>query len=327
MYMLHLSLRLLHLFLCQITGVDVCKCSFFFYRNVLLHVYTSGSCSLISCPLSTSTGAGGGPSLQRQIKRLIVKFDHLHVRFLNTCRGLCLYLNLSHVKLHLNSYFSHMKYLKITRAYTFTWTLAGFSRGGCTSDLDTWNSSLGKRECVHCTCGLTCIHVSEPNTSVCKALHMLCYLVPFMLRQCFSGPSDSAVCLFLLVWWHSVLRAEVLLLVQHVVPVLSLRDEVFCPLQGGADGALRVDRLYGGHQQYLQVKHTWTIIDAHASQIMCIQFLQVIRFALRARFPGDRSHRGWWCGWWWWRWWWWSQKLSYLGRNGAHWEQCRYSVD
>lgn len=50
------------------------------------------------------------------------------------------------------------------------------------------------------------------------------------------------------------------LLVQRVVPVLPWREEAFCPLHGGADGA---HRLYKGHQQYLQVKLTQTIKDTH----------------------------------------------------------------
>lgn len=99
--------------------------------------------------------------------------------------------------------------------------------------------------------------------------------------------------------------------------LLSWREEVFCTLQGGADGADGVHRLYKGHQKYLQVKHTCTIIGRHThqhtSQIICIQYLQVIRFALRPCFPGNRSAWGWW--------WWWSEKPGYSVRNRTQWKQ------
>lgn len=156
-----------------------------------------------------------------------------------------------------------------------------------------------------------------PSAHLCACMCLFVFAVFFYFILC------------LLCWWHvhpsgswsGQLPAYFTRQGRCYVAVLCWRERVLRPLQGGADGELWEQGLQTGHQQYLQVKNTWATLDTHTlqptSQIICIQYPEVIRFAPRPCFPGNRSARGWW----WWRWG--SDKLPYSDGIRTHWVQIR----
>ena len=143
------------------------------------------------------------------------------------------------------------------------------------------------------------------NTSVCLHVHLwLCYLVPFVLHRCLLCAHSS--------WFWSGQF-------QYRTFCYAIRTMYLCyvcvrrsPALFKAEPSDSTDYTKVAYNTFRLNTRAITDTRTHqcTSQIKCIQYPEVIRFAPRPCFPVNRSARGWWwCG---------SHKPAYSNRNRTH---------